>query len=111
PATDASSYKCRRPRSLRQAVYHPPNLYQKMNFRANCTSRLDVVVVEITPNVAVLNVRPGRPKLGWFKALNSSGRNCSMIGRSVSLKFLNADRSQLFSRGPVPVFRPTVPKA
>ena len=50
----------------------------------------------------------GSLKLGWFKRLNASTRNCRYF-RSVKLNFFSAEESIPKMPGPVSVLRPRFP--
>src|SRR3989442_742672 len=50
----------------------------------------------------------GSPKLGWFKVLKDSARNCTLTD-SRGLKLFSKDRSTLISFGPITVSRPSLP--
>src|SRR5207247_8311946 len=54
----------------------------------------------------------GGPKLGWFKTLKNSARNCTLKLSEIfgTAKFLYAERSRLKSPGPTMLFRPALPR-
>ena len=96
---------------------------QKTSLRPNCNCRIGIVlrVLLIVPKAPLprigtpapvkallLNDVLGSPKLGWFKRLNASTRNCRYF-RSEKLNFLSAEESMPNMPGPVNVLRPRFP--
>jgi hypothetical protein len=56
------------------------------------------------------NFWPGRPRLGWFKALTKSARS-SRGNRSLKLTAFASDKLTTDSLGPLRVLRPSLPNA
>src|SRR4029077_14708503 len=90
------------------------------NFKLNCSSRMSMpprvlLIVPKAPEPGIgtpealstllESVGFGSPKLGWFKTLKASNRNCRYL-RSVKEKFFNLEKSALKIPGPVTTLRP-----
>src|SRR2546430_15640833 len=60
------------------------------------------------PNDALVTVKTGLPRLGWFKTSNISERNWT-LSLSVTLVFLVTEKSVLMKFGPVMESRPRSP--
>ena len=80
------------------------NGYQT-SFRPNWICRDDVEVEPMTPVFEVLMElfasfrKFGAAKLGWFRMLKNSERNCS-LSLSIIWKFLKAEKSTVLRPGP-----------
>src|SRR5436309_13973322 len=53
----------------------------------------------------------GGPKLGWFKMLKNSARNCTLKLSEIffTAKFLYSEKSRLTNGGPMTLLRPALP--
>ena len=69
--------------------------------------RARVLVLLITPKVALPNAPPGLSKFARLNRLNVSIRNCSRAGPV--LNDLNSERSHVISPAPYRVLSPTLP--
>src|ERR1700737_4279452 len=83
----------------------------------------DVVLVEVSKpaapfcppvesKISVLLGEFGTAKLGRFKILNNSARNCTLKFSEIRVTelFLNTEKSRFASPGPVRILRPALPR-
>src|SRR6185369_14765739 len=91
--------------------------YQKLIFNPNCKTRIAARRLRISPTRGASGVTElgemnprlfGWPKNGVLKALKASPRNCT-FNCSVSVKFLNMEKSRFLWPGEVMMFLPALP--